>query len=109
MENTLTNKEQEELNEAYRFSMGLRGRYIIAEALYHAINLMERVPAEYRESSDIADMKYLQRTLYGSFPVTLFHDASTNMWHEGLTDGDCIHVVEDCEIENSCQCGAVLT
>ena len=53
----MTVEEQVELEKAYRFSMGLRGRYIIAQALHHAIKLMEHVPSPHTEVSDIGDMK----------------------------------------------------
>ena len=58
----MTNEEKAKLEEAYNFSMGLRGRYIIAQALHHALKLMEHVPPPHTEVSDIS-VSYTHLTL----------------------------------------------
>tara|TARA_Y100000296_G_C4989268_1_gene164543 strand:+ start:31 stop:360 length:330 start_codon:yes stop_codon:yes gene_type:complete len=107
----MTVEEQVELEKAYRFSMGLRGRYIIAQALHHAIKLMEHVPSPHTEISDIGDMKYLRDTLYNTFPDTLLADTSTSKHWQYMTDvvgsGKCSHVVANCETDQTCECGGV--
>ena len=107
----MTNEEQKELEQAQQFSVGLRGQYIMAQALYHAINLMEHVPSPHTEKSDISDMKYLRDMLFNIFPQTIFSDTSTSNHWQFITDvasnGTCTHVVADCEIDLTCECGRV--
>jgi len=110
MESTL--KSEQELKDAYKFSEGLRGQYIVAQALYHTIKVMEQVPEPHKEVSDISDMKYLQETVFRSIPPFIFEDTSTSVFHREMQEAHgsvCLHVVEDCETDESCQCGAVLT
>ncbi len=106
----MTNEEKAKLEEAFSFSMGLRGRYIIAQALHHALKLMEHVPPPHTEVSDISDMEYLRDTLYDSFPPTLFEDSSTSKHWQFMTDVSstkCTHVVANCETDLTCECGGV--
>ena len=107
----MTDEEQRELEQSYNFANGLRGRYIIAQALHHAINLMEHVPSPHTEVSDIGDMKYLRDTLYNTFPETMFTDNSTSKHWQYVTDvvgsSTCSHVVADCEIDETCECGRI--
>ena len=108
----MTSEEKAELEKAFRFSTGLRGRYVIAQALHHAINLMESVPSPHTELSDIEDMKYLRETLFNTFPETLLADTSTSKHWRYMTDvvgsGKCSHVVANCETDQTCECGGVL-
>ena len=54
------------------FLASLRGQLIMAQALYVAIDTLEKVkPAHMREQSNIADMKYLQENVF-TFPVMAF-------------------------------------
>ena len=54
------------------FLASLRGQLIVAQALYIAIDTLEKVePAVMREQSNIADMKFLQETVF-TFPVAAF-------------------------------------
>ena len=62
----------EELKRAREFTESLRGRYILSQALHHAIKAMHAVEPEVRqEKSNIADMEYLRETLF-NFPSVLF-------------------------------------
>ena len=57
---------------AAKFAVTLRGRYILAQALYYGIKSLESVtPAGEQEKSNIADMKMLQ-ALFSEFPDVLF-------------------------------------
>ena len=107
----MTSEEKTELEKAFNFSMGLRGRYVIAQALHHAIKLMENVPSPHTEVSDIGDMKYLRETLFNTFPDTLLEETSTSKHWQYMTDvaksGKCSHVVADCEVDLTCECGTV--
>ena len=54
------------------FLASLRGQLIMAQALYVAIDTLEKVEPEYmQEKSNIADMKYLQETVF-TFPTEAF-------------------------------------
>ena len=107
----MTSEEQRKIEQAYNFAMGLRGRYVIAQALHHAIKLMENVPEPHTETSDIGDMKYLVENLYHTFPSDFFEDTSTSKHWQYMTDvagsSKCSHVVRDCEIDITCECGSV--
>ncbi len=107
----MTDEEKRVLEKAFTFSMGLRGRYIIAQALHHALKLMEHVPPPHTEVSDISDMEYLRDTLYDSFPPTLFEDSSTSKHWQFIMDSSssdsCTHVVNDCDVDLTCECGGV--
>ena len=59
---------------AEEFTNGQRGRQIIAQALHYAIKVLEQVPYDYREVSNINDMKYL-RTHVFDFPIHLLATA----------------------------------
>ena len=107
----MTSEEKKELEKAYVFANGLRGRYVIAQALHHAIKLMESVPKPHTELSDISDMQYLKDVLYNTFPDTLLEDTSTSKHWQYMTDvaksGKCSHVVADCEVDLTCEYGTV--
>ena len=63
--------QQAEIDEALQFALGIRGRYIIAQALTCGIEELSKVPSPYKEVSNIADMQYLKETLF-IFPDVLF-------------------------------------
>jgi hypothetical protein len=63
--------EQAEVDEALQFALGIRGRYIIAQALKYGIEELSKVPSPYKEVSNIADMQYLKDTLF-IFPDVMF-------------------------------------
>ena len=53
---------------AVEFLFSMRGRYIVAQALYHALKVMGDVkPEVYQEKSNMDDMRYLRETLF-DFP-----------------------------------------
>jgi hypothetical protein len=58
--------------EGLDFLASLRGQLIVAQALYVAIDTLEKVEPSYmREQSNIADMKFLQETVF-TFPTEAF-------------------------------------
>jgi hypothetical protein len=58
--------------EGLEFLASLRGQLIMAQALYVAIDTLEKVEPSYmREDSNIADMKFLQETVF-TFPTEAF-------------------------------------
>ena len=67
----VVNTQQAKIDEALQFALGIRGRYIIAQALNHGIEELSKVPSPYKEVSNIADMQYLKETLF-IFPDVLF-------------------------------------
>lgn len=107
----MTDEEKREIQKALKFANGLRGQYVIAQALHHAIKLMGHVPSPHTERSDMADMEYLREKLYNIFPDTLLEDTSTSKHWQYITDvvgsGSCTHVVTDCEIDETCECGSI--
>jgi len=48
-----------ERDRAVQFLLSLRGQLLLGQALTHGIEQMSKVEMPYRESSNIADMKYL--------------------------------------------------
>ena len=66
---------EEQKQSAIEFASSMRGRYILAQALFHAIKKLEAVtPEVMQEKSNIADMKYLRETLF-DLPDVLFEDS----------------------------------
>ena len=58
--------------DGMKFLASLRGQLIVAQALYVAIDTLEKVEPEYmQEKSNIADMKFLQENVF-TFPVEAF-------------------------------------
>ena len=57
--------------EGLEFLASIRGQMLIAQALYVAIDTLEKVKPYLREESNIADMKYLQETVF-TFPTEAF-------------------------------------
>ena len=87
MEYAVASEEEENNHEnALNFLSSFRGRYIIGQALYYAIEAMESVQPEYlQEKSNISDMKYLRDELF-NFPKEMF---TTQIPIEGIqTDID---------------------
>ena len=64
MKNKINNMSKD---EAVKFASSMRGQYIISQALFTAIETMEKVPEVEREESNISDMKYLMDTLFPIF------------------------------------------
>tara|TARA_Y100000310_G_scaffold95923_1_gene93697 strand:+ start:486 stop:725 length:240 start_codon:yes stop_codon:yes gene_type:complete len=59
--------------EAIEFLGGMRGQYIVAQALHYAIKSLESVEPEImQEKSNIDDMKYLRENLFNMFPAEFF-------------------------------------
>ena len=67
----MTHSNQEELDqerglthsqqEAFEFTNSIRGQYILSQALYYAIKVMESMqPESLQETSNIADMRYIR-------------------------------------------------
>ena len=54
---------------ARQFSNSPRGRYIIGQALYIAIEKLKKVPSPQREESNIRDMEFLMRELFPLYEV----------------------------------------
>jgi len=52
---------------AIKLMQSVRGRYIIAQALAVAVAAMKKVPEEFREKSNIADMEILGEGLFMPF------------------------------------------
>lgn len=71
--------ETETDNQPVQFLNSLRGRYIMAQALYYAIKALESIEGIHREKSNILDMKFLRDELF-NFPKEVFeNDRSPNM------------------------------
>ena len=59
---------EQQQDEAVKFLFSGRGRYIVGQALYHALKVMGEVkPETYQEKSNMADMRYLKEVLF-DFP-----------------------------------------
>ena len=68
---------------AIEFIQSMRGQYIMAQALYKAIEVMKAVPERERQDSNIADMELCQKVF--DFPTFAFEGASMGIriWEEG--------------------------
>ena len=60
---------------AAEFIQSPRGRYIMAQALYKAIEVMKAAPEREREYSNIDDMELCQKLF--DFPVEAFNNTQT--------------------------------
>ena len=60
----IRNTNEVEREQAEEFAESLRGHYIIGQALFYAIQELEKVSAPFTEVSNIEDMKYLKKNLY---------------------------------------------
>ena len=70
--NNIQEKNEENHDNAMRFLVSFRGRYIIGQALYYAIKEMESVEPEiHQEKSNNEDMKYLRDELF-NLPEEMF-------------------------------------
>ena len=54
-------------DEAFKFMMGMRGQYIMAQVLSKGIEVMKAVPAPHTEISNIADAEYILAEVFGQF------------------------------------------
>ena len=52
---------------------GLRGHYIISQALYYGIQSLSEVEGIHREKSNISDMQYLREYVFPIFPGVPTH------------------------------------
>ena len=57
------------ISDEEKFATSMRGKYIIAQALYYGIEALNKVPLPHREVSNIQDMEYLRDNIY-YFPIT---------------------------------------
>ncbi len=48
---------------------GIRGQYLLSQSLHYAIEALEGVEEEFREVSNIEDMKYLYRYAFPLFKI----------------------------------------
>ena len=60
---------------AIEFIQSMRGQYIMAQALYKAIEVMKAAPEREREYSNIDDMELCQKVF--DFPVIAFSNTET--------------------------------
>ena len=54
-------------HEAQVFAEGLRGGYIISQALFYGIRELEKIDPPLQEVSNLADMRFLRDNLYNLF------------------------------------------
>ena len=57
----------DEEKRAWKFTLSMRGQYILAQALSVAIDTMSKVPHPHKEVSNIEDMKYILENLFPVF------------------------------------------
>ena len=51
------------------FLFSIRGRYIVAQALFYGTKALEEIEVPYQETSNLNDMKYLKESeMFGIFP-----------------------------------------
>jgi len=78
----MTDKDREKMqkeltkeNQVLRFANGMRGQFILSQALHIAIKTLNEVDTKVREYSNIEDMQLLQDVLYPMYPA--LSDATT--------------------------------
>jgi len=64
---TKKRKVKKEQEEALQLAQSIRGRLIIGKALAYAITAMEKLHPEFKEYSDIQDMKFIGENLFAPF------------------------------------------
>jgi hypothetical protein len=79
--------EQEKRREAIEFAGSGRGLYIISQALYVAVQAMEKVPKTKREPSNIADMRFLMETLFPMYKLIKEAQKKFEKENKGETNG----------------------
>ena len=67
--------EDNELKQAVALFRSPRGQYILAEALFVAINTMKKVENVHREESNIRDMELLSKMFEPYFSVTSYKNS----------------------------------
>jgi hypothetical protein len=55
--------------EALEFARGVRGQYILSQALWKAVRVLKKVPTDRREHSNISDMEYLLEQVFPMYTV----------------------------------------
>ena len=65
-----------ELDKAIEFLNSPRGKYIAAQAFYHAIKAMEAVKNPHKEISNISDMRFIRDNLF-PYPDEIFERMPT--------------------------------
>ena len=60
-------KQENKTQEALRFAISMRGRYILSQALHYAIKELKKVKSPHTEISNILDMEYLRDNLFNLF------------------------------------------
>lgn len=68
----MSNKTSNEMSnkiKAVKLVTSMRGEYILSQALYLAIEVMEKVKGCKKEPSNISDMKYLMKELFPIYSV----------------------------------------
>jgi len=53
--------------QAIRFAQGMRGQYIISQALYLAIESINKRPKRKQEPSNVVDMTFLMKHLFSMY------------------------------------------
>lgn len=70
----MSNKMTKKQKEAFQLFDSPRGRYILGQALYLAIEKLKEVPSEFQEKSNIADMELLKEIF---FPYIIVEQAKS--------------------------------
>lgn len=60
----MTNHEK-----AVMFANSMRGKYIISQALYIAIETLQKISSPYTEKSNIVDMQFLMDEMFPIYPA----------------------------------------
>lgn len=72
---------------ALEFFNSIRGRYIMAQALYYGVRELRAVEPEImQEKSNIEDMEYLQECVFGEFPDVIFKPLA----EEGIRNAESV-------------------
>jgi len=60
-------KQENKTQEALRFAISMRGRYILSQALHYAIKELKKVKSPHTEISNISDMEYLRDNIFNFY------------------------------------------
>lgn len=111
----LSKMDKEDLEKMKAFINSPRGNYLISQALTEAIIRMEKVPKQYREISNLEDMKFLLKffNLYylgkkarlseeyiKTFGLNMVCLNCENLWKTELKKGDLPKVCPECKSTN---------
>jgi len=90
--------EEKAIQEAGEFLSSIRGRYIVSQALYIAMNEINSRPPHLQEPSNVSDMKYIYENvfpIYREFRTEDFDQLKMSLLEKNTEDRVDPHETKD--------------